>query len=267
MEAKRIVLVTGATSGIGHAIADLLAVSGWKVYGTSRAPSNGAARWTPLTLDVTDDTSVARAVEEVLSRSGRLDAVVNNAGTTLVGALEETSPAEALRLLDTNLIGVHRVTRAALPALRESRGRVVVIGSIAGFLPKPFEGFYAASKHALEAWTETLRFETERFGISVSLVEPGFVRTGLAARASEAAARLPEYAAARPAAASRLIEDVQRGAPPAAVARCVRRILRSPAPRLRYRVGRQAHLLRLLRNVLPDSLFAAGLRRRFGSAA
>jgi NAD(P)-dependent dehydrogenase (short-subunit alcohol dehydrogenase family) len=264
MEAERIVLVTGATSGIGHAMADLLAVSGWRVYGTSRAPSCGAARWTPLAMDVTDDASVAWAVAEVLYRSGRLDAVVNNAGTTLIGALEETSPAEALRLLDTNLIGVHRVTRAALPALRESRGRVVVIGSIAGFLPKPFEGFYAASKHALEAWTETLRFETERFGIAVSLVEPGFVRTGLAARASEAGVKLPEYAAARPAAAARLIDDVQRGVPPEVVARCVRRILRSRTPRLKYRVGREAHVVRLLRTILPDSLFAVGLRKRFG---
>src|SRR5688572_7366687 len=139
---RRCALVTGASSGIGAAIARRLVADGLRVFGSSRHPASTTEDGVEaVRLDVTDDESVRSAVEVVVRTAGRLDVVVSNAGATLIGALEETSTDEARWLLETNLLGVHRVTRAALPALRASRGHVVIIGSIAGFLAKPAEGF------------------------------------------------------------------------------------------------------------------------------
>lgn len=161
----RCALVTGASSGIGEAIARRLASDGLRVFGASRKPSDSpGAGVEPLVLDVTDDDSVRVAIGVVIDKAGRLDVVVNNAGGTLVGALEETSTDEARWLIETNLLGVHRVTRAAMPHLRASKGHAVIMGHIAGFLAMPAEGFYSATKHALEGYADVLRMEVAPFG-------------------------------------------------------------------------------------------------------
>ena len=175
---QAVVIVTGASSGIGQAIAAHLHRSGWRVFATMRRPDPDKHGPDALKLDVTSDQSVEAAVAEVLTRTGRIDALVNNAGVDMLGAVEETTVQEALNLFQTNFFGVHRLVRAVLPAMRARKaGRLVTVGSVAGFLPTPFEAFYSASKHALEGYCESLDFEVRAFGIHPVLIEPGFIRT------------------------------------------------------------------------------------------
>ena len=168
----RCALVTGASSGIGEAIAHRLASDGLRVFSASRKPSDSpGAGVEPLVLDVTDDDSVRAAIGVVIDKAGRLDVVVNNAGGTLVGALEETSTDEARWLIETNLLGVHRVTRAAMPHLRASRLRGHH-GLYRGFPGHARRRLLLATKHALEAYADVLRMEVALFGVRVALVEP-----------------------------------------------------------------------------------------------
>ena len=183
--AAPVALVTGTSSGIGAATRTVLQERGWRVFGSSRHPDGDDPG--VLALDVTDDDSVRRAVAAAVARAGRLDALVNNAGVDLTGAIAETSIDEARALFETNFFGMHRVVRETLPHLRATSGRIVVIGSIAGLIPAPYEGFYAASKHAVEAYVETLRFEARPHGVTASVLEPGFVRTDLRASKQDAA--------------------------------------------------------------------------------
>jgi NADP-dependent 3-hydroxy acid dehydrogenase YdfG len=264
MKQHRCALVTGASSGIGEAIARRLASNGLRVFGGSRKGIDSGVGVESLVLDVTDDDSVRAAIRVLVDRAGRLDVVVNNAGATLVGALEETSAEEARWLIDTNLLGVHRVTRASLPHLRASKGHAIIMGSVAGFLAKPAEGFYSATKHALEGYAEVLRMELAPFGVRVALVEPGFVRTNFASNAHVVSAPLDIYEQLRRALGQGLARDVEKGVDAAEVAACVSGIVASEAPRLRHLVGREATRLRRLKSLLPAGMFEWGLRRRFG---
>lgn len=202
-------------------------------------------------------------MDVVVRAESRLDVVVNNAGVTLLGAIEETDAAEALALFDTNVLGVHRVTRAALPHLRRSNGHCIIVGSIAGFLSKPFEAFYCASKHALEAYAEGLRYEMESFGVRVVLLEPGYIRTTLAANAASTAMRMAEYDTARRIAEALLAAEITDGSSPERVAEAAARALDDTAPSLRHLIGADARRLHILRTILPDRWFDWGLRRRF----
>ena len=179
---RRVVLITGASSGIGRATAELLAGRGYQVFGGVRA----AATTRPLAgvelvpLDVRDEASVKACVEEVRSRAGRIDVLINNAGVNLVGAVEETSIGQAQALFDTNVIGVLRMIQAVLPGMRrQGAGLIVNISSILGFIPAPFMGVYASTKHAIEGLSESLDHEVRAFGIRVVLIEPHYIRTSL----------------------------------------------------------------------------------------
>jgi NAD(P)-dependent dehydrogenase (short-subunit alcohol dehydrogenase family) len=261
----RCALVTGASRGIGEAIARRLTADGLRVFGASRQPLDSpGAGIEPLVLDVTDDDSVRAAIDVVFDKAGRLDVVVNNAGGTLIGALEETSVDEARWLIETNLLGAHRVTRAALPHLRASRGHLIMMGSIAGFLAKPAEGFYSATKHALEAYADVLRLELAPFGVRVALIEPGFVRTNFASKARAVGAPLAVYEEMRRALGQGLTRDVEKGIDATEVADCVSRIVASETPKLRHLVGPEATRLRRLKSLMPAGMFEWGLRRRFG---
>src|SRR5713101_6824654 len=181
MTQKPVALVTGVSSGIGRATATLLAVRGFRVFGTMRRPSETNGRpgdVEVVPLDVRDEESVRSCLRTVLDQAGRIDALVNNAGYALIGALEETSIEDARDLFETNFFGVLRVTQALLPIMRgQQHGRIVNIGSVVGFLPEPYQGIYSASKHALEGYSESLDHEVRQFGIRVSVIEPGFMRT------------------------------------------------------------------------------------------
>ena len=176
----QVILVTGCSSGIGRATADSLAAAGHAVVATARRPEEleGIDAAMALRLDVTDEASIAAAVESVLARYGRIDALVNNAGYAVRGAVEEVPVDQAQRMFDVNLFGVMRTIQAVAPHMRRQRsGRIVNIGSISGKLATPANGTYSASKFALEGLSDSLRMELAPFGIRVVLVEPGSIGT------------------------------------------------------------------------------------------
>jgi short-subunit dehydrogenase len=195
--------------------------------------------------------------------SGRIDVLINNAGYALFGSLEETSLEEAREQFDTNFFGVLRVTQRVLPVMRRLRyGRIVNMSSILGLIPGPYSGVYAASKHALEGYTETLDQEVQRFGIRAMLVEPSFVRTSLLQHGKNASAELAEYRSDRAAVARAFDRGLSDGSEPRQVAETVYRALRARSPKMRYPVG-QARTLSLLRRLVPAPIFAKSLRKRF----
>src|SRR5687768_4820141 len=174
-----VALVTGASSGIGRATALALEQAGYRVFGTSRrAAAPNADGITMLVCDVTDEASVEKAVAEVLKRGGGIDLLVNNAGIGLLGGAEESSCAQAKALFDVNVFGVLRVTNAVLPAMRrQGKGRIINMSSILGLIPAPYNALYAATKHAVEGYSESLDHELRTLGIRVVLIEPGLTRT------------------------------------------------------------------------------------------
>ena len=261
----KVALVTGVTSGIGRETADLLMDRGARVFGTAREPGSVTARpgLEVVRMDVSDTKSVDQGVREVLDRAGALDFVINNAGSLLLGAIEETSLEEARGQFETNFFGVLRVTRAVLPEMRKKRtGRIVNMSSALGFLPAPYMGIYAASKHALEGYTETLDHEVRPFGIRAILVEPGFTRTNLGTHQKTAAAPLEAYKEE----AARVIgwvgDRIAAGDPPSLVAGAVLEALTAKVPSLRYPVG-QGRVLSLLRRYVPAGMFDRRLRKQY----
>jgi NAD(P)-dependent dehydrogenase (short-subunit alcohol dehydrogenase family) len=262
---QRVVVVTGVSSGIGASTARLLAEKGWRVFGTVRSEAtavpDGVER---VVLDVCDDASIDRGISEVLSRAGRLDALVNNAGGTIVGAIEETDTDQAKALFDVNFFGGVRVTRRVLPILRaQGSGRIVFMSSVVGFLPAPFMGFYAASKHALEGYCESLDHEVRSFGVRALLVEPVFMKTRIDANATRAARPMAEYADARERVSASVAASIEGAEDPAIVAHAVWAALNDGSPKLRYPVGKGAGMLATLRRWMPASLFDRSLRKEF----
>lgn len=263
---NKVILITGASSGIGRAAAELLAKRGHRVFGTTRSASTAPAIEGAelLSLDVRDEASAANCVQEVLRRAERIDVLVNNAGYSLFGAVEETSPEEAQALFDTNVFGVVRMIRAALPAMRAQRsGLIVNVSSVLGFLPAPFMGLYAATKHALEGLSESLDHEVRGFGVRVVLVEPNFTRTQFGAHTVRSAQRISDYGAASEQAAAAL--DKNLGGAPAAsvVAFEIARAIERPH-RMRRPGDRSARLLSRLRRFMPAAPVDRSIRRVFG---
>ncbi len=261
-----VVLVTGASSGIGRACADLLARAGFTVYGGSRsAPESPPGGWTWIPLDVRDEASVREAVAGILAEAGRIDAVVNNAGYGIAGPVEETPLSEAIDLFQTNFFGALRVCQVVLPHFRaRGDGVIVNVSSLAGRVALPYQGVYSASKFALSGLTEALRMEVAPLGIRIVLVEPGDIRTPFTAHRRRLAAVDDAYRARLERALARAEEDERMGAPPEAVARLVLRILRHPRPKPRYTVGNPFQRLAVgLRGILPSRLVEWGIMRYY----
>jgi len=261
------VLITGASSGIGAATAAHLVRAGHRVFGTSRRPrqTGDGIEW--IALDVDDDASVERGVAAVLSATGgRLDAVVCNAGFGIFGSVEEVSIADARRQLETNFFGVLRVLRGVLPAMREARrGRVLLVGSLAGRAPIPFQAHYSASKAAVDALALALHNEVRGFGIRVTLIEPGDVATPFNdAMSWETSPKDSAYAEAVAESERKIRELLPKAPPPEVVARCIGRALAARRPRVRYAVGADSKLVPFGRRLLPDWLNLALIRQHFG---
>lgn len=271
MHQQKVALVTGVSSGIGRAIAAVLSSHGFRVFGTQRKPETArenAQGVAVIPLDVREEQSVRDCIASVLDGAGRIDALVNNAGYALVGALEETSIEEARSLFETNFFGVLRMSQAVLPIFRrQGYGRIVNIGSATGFLPAPYQGIYAASKHAIEGYSESLDHEARQFGIRVSVIEPAFTQTNMAENAHVAAGLLAPYNAER----SRVVEAVRKsianGGDPRKVAEIVAEALTARSPRPVYLAGRDARVVSLLRKFAPSGVFDKGLRKQFGLAS
>lgn len=251
--ASRVVLITGASTGIGRTTARLLTAHAFTVFGTSRNPAQvdmASEAFTLVQLDVTDAESVAACVAEVIARAGRLDVLISNAGVDLTGALEETTIEEAQSLFDTNYFGAVRMVNAALPHLRESVGQIVLVSSALGRAAWPFNGQYCASKFALEGYTEALAYEMELFGIRVSSVQPGFFASEMYRNTREAQS-LPLYADPRRRATQLNQAWADVAPPPDAVARTILHILNIRRPRLRYPVSLEAIFTPPIAGTLP----------------
>src|SRR5215472_8355309 len=267
MASVKVALVTGASSGIGHATAELLAASGFTVFGTSRAPSQTTHSYTWLPLDVRSYASVEAAIQSLLEQAGRIDVLVNNAGYAHIGAIEESSIADVQAQLDTNLFGVIRMIKAVLPVMRrQGSGCIINVSSVVGHVAPPYVGLYATSKFALEGLSEALREEVRPFGVEVAMVEPSFVKTRI--ETLQPGNPLAVYTSARQAAIQTLSASVEGGMEPHAVAQVILRAA-TTRPRLRYLVGRDAKVLVLLKRLLPGTLFERLSRRIFraGSSA
>jgi NAD(P)-dependent dehydrogenase (short-subunit alcohol dehydrogenase family) len=261
---EKIALVTGASSGIGEATAERLAKAGYKVYGTSRRGAQAAKRsFEMLSLDVTSDQSVEATVSEVMRRDGRIDLLVNNAGFGVApAAAEESSLDQARSIFETNFFGLVRMTRAVLPHMRrQGSGRIINIGSVLGFLPMPYGALYAATKHAVEGYSESLDHELRTRGIRVSVIEPAYTKTPFDANFMEPDAKLGEYREAREGVNKRITEVMATAEQPGVVADTVLKAASAPHPKVRYAAGRLANRLRLLRRFAPAGLVDAGIRK------
>jgi NAD(P)-dependent dehydrogenase (short-subunit alcohol dehydrogenase family) len=273
----RSILITGTSSGIGRATAERFAARGWQVFASMRNPDAGAAlraraseagwRLTTPPLDVTSDDSVAAATARILREAGgRLDVLVNNAGYYQFGALEETSPDELRAQLETNVVGVLRVTRAVLPAMRAQRtGTIVTLSSVSGRVALPIGGPYHASKWALEGMIESLRLELIPFGIRVVLIEPGPYHTGFHdnERLAAAAARADSPYAELLAAHRRQVAKLPRQEDLAPLIDTIERAATSENPRLRWPVGPTSLTGGRLRAFVPDRLYEWLMRVAF----
>jgi NAD(P)-dependent dehydrogenase (short-subunit alcohol dehydrogenase family) len=259
-----IALVTGASSGIGQATAERLAKAGYKVYGTSRREAQAGQRsFAMLPLDVTSDESVEAAVSQLMRWEGRIDLLVNNAGFSVAPAgAEESSIEQARSIFDTNFFGIVRMTRAVVPHMRhQGSGRIINIGSVFGFLPAPYMALYAATKHAVEGYSESLDHELRTRGIRVSLVEPANTNTQFDANLLEPDAKLDTYSEARAAVGGRLKELIESADQPSVVADTVLKAAVAARPKLRYPAGGRASLLQLLRRFAPAALVDVGVRK------
>ena len=267
MQPARNVLLTGASSGIGAAAAVHLAKRGIAVYGTSRhareaSPDTHGVHW--LTLDVCDDDSVARAVSTMRAAAGEIDAVVCNAGMGIFGSVEETSLEAARSQFETNYFGVLRVLRAVLPAMRERRsGRVVLVGSLAGRAPIPFQSHYSSTKAAIDALALSLRNEVTPLGVGVSLVEPGNIDTPFNDAMDWREGTDSAYAERIARCEAEIREQLGKAPGPAVVARAIEHALTARRPRVRYAVGESSWLVPIGRRLLPDRVALDLIRRAF----
>jgi NAD(P)-dependent dehydrogenase (short-subunit alcohol dehydrogenase family) len=277
MNVSKAVLITGCSSGIGRATAERLAGVGWKVYATARqveaiAPleERGCEL---LPLDVTDEDSMRSAVDEVERREGAVGVLVNNAGYSQSGAVEAVPTEKVRRQFETNVFGLARMCQLVLPGMRrQGYGRIVNISSMGGKLTFPGAGYYHASKHAVEALSDALRFEVAGFGVRVAVIEPGLIRTSFAQAAvgsMDGSGGEHPYAGFDEGVARATAENYDRGpisrlaGEPEAVAEAIERAISARSPRSRYAVTPSAHLFMGLRRLLPDRAWDAILRTSY----
>jgi NAD(P)-dependent dehydrogenase (short-subunit alcohol dehydrogenase family) len=264
--ASKAVLITGCSSGIGRATAERLAKRGWTVYASARRPESieqlKAAGCRTLALDVTDEDSMTAAVRAVEEAEGAVGALVNNAGYSQSGAVESVAMDDLRSQFETNVFGLVRLTQLALPGMRGQRwGRVVNISSIGGKLVFPGGGAYHATKHAVEAISDALRFEVSGFGVAVVVVEPGLIKTNFADTVVERIARdggpYADFNAAVAATTAGAYDGPLSlfGAGPEAVAKTIERAISARRPRTRYRVTPSARIMLAQRALVSDRIW------------
>jgi NAD(P)-dependent dehydrogenase (short-subunit alcohol dehydrogenase family) len=264
---EKVALVTGASSGFGQLTATMLAESGYRVFGTSRKEHSASSSVSMLTLDVKSNESVESCIKQLLDQTNRIDLLINNAGQIHASMIEETSLEQAKDVLETNLWGVVRVTNAVLPTMRQQRsGRIINMSSLGGLIGAPGQGYYCASKFALEGYSEALSVELDPFNIKVSLIEPGYFKTNFNHSMMQNAQTYSDYDNVREVIQSSINQAIAQGENPEKVARLIVCIAQNRAPQLRYRVGNDAQWLPRLRAILPDRLFRLAARKRYNIA-
>ena len=263
---RQVALVTGASSGIGLATAQLFAAEGFRVFGTSRTPeAHPVTDCTMVELDVHSEDSCTAAVSRVLEEAGRIDVLVNNAGYGLIGALEEFSIEEIHQLFETNVYGLVRMTQAVLPSMRARRhGRIINISSTAGRLSIPFESLYCASKFTVEGLSEGLRHELRPFGIAVCLVEPGFTRSHFKENIRQPKQTIDDYNTMRQEFLFKVGNAFDSGNNPETIAAVILRAARDKKPKLRYPAGGDAVMATFARRWFSDSMIEKVIGKSFG---
>lgn len=256
---SKVVLITGGSSGIGKSVGEYLHQKGFTVYGTSRNPQRVENSIFPLVaLDVRNTDSIKKAVVEVISRSGRLDVVINNAGVGITGPLEEIPSEEIKNNFETNLFGPIEVMKAVLPQMRlQKSGLIINVTSIAGYMGLPYRSVYSASKGALELITEALRMETKSFGIHITNVAPGDFATNIAAgRYHAPLLKGSAYEIPYGNTLKTMDEHVDSGSNPAQMAEAVYAIIQNPNPNVHYKVGAFMQKFSIvLKRALPDKMY------------
>jgi len=279
---QKSVLITGATDGLGRAAALLLAGRGYRVFAAGRSAEKRAQLDTlareknlpleTLELDVTDDTSVQRAVAGVLAKTGAIDFLINNAGVNFTAAVEDLRLEDWRRQFETNFFGVLRVTQAVVPHMRERRsGRILMMSSVSGFVTAPTQGAYSSSKFALEAMSNALRLELYPFNVQVVLIEPGYIVTGIQQAALELSKPYLNQMNTGPYAPlyARFFQSVtgsraKSKTTPEDCARVILRAMEAPNPKIRYLVTQLAYVAKWCKRLLSDKTVDAVFRRRFG---
>jgi NAD(P)-dependent dehydrogenase (short-subunit alcohol dehydrogenase family) len=275
------VLITGGTDGLGKAAALLLAERGYRVFAAGRATAKRAEldalakeKKLPLQsleMDVCDDGSVQRAIASVNQKAGAIDVLINNAGFVQIGAVEDLRLEDWRRQFETNFFGVIRVTKAVLPQMRERRrGRILMMGSVSGFVTPPTQGAYSASKHAIEALSNALRHELFPFGIHTILIQPGYIVTGIQRTAMELTQTYQEQFQSGPYAGiyasylgSASSSRAQSKTTPEDCARIMLKAIEAPQPKARYGVTQLAMFAKIAKWLLTDSAADRLIRRRY----
>ena len=264
--ARKSVLITGASSGLGAAMAERMVALDWRVFGTSRRPRESEAGIEWISMDVCEDESVQAGLRSLYERTDHLDGLVCNAGWGIFGSIEETSLDRVRAQFETNFFGVLRVLTPVLERMRErNSGRILLVGSLAGRFPIPFQGHYSATKAAVESLVFSLANEIHPYDLHVSLIEPGDINTAFN-DVMDWGERTPESAyAERIAISEESIRDSLPKSPgPGIVADCVAHALTSRKPRIRYAVGREARLVGIGKRLLSDRLGLKAIRDHFG---
>jgi short-subunit dehydrogenase len=280
--AQQSVLITGATDGLGRAAALLLAEKGYRVFAAGRSAEKRAEldrlagtkklSLETVELDVCDDSSVSRAVQQILEKAGNIDVLINNAGVGLMAVAEELKLDDLRRLYETNIFGLLRMTQAVLPHMRDRKsGRILMLSSVAGILTPPTYGAYSSSKHAVEALSNALRLELYPFNVEVILIEPGYIMTNFQQTARDQAQSYIDGSATSPYA--KIYDGAIAGATssrreskttPEDCARVIVHAIEASHPKARYTVTPLAKWAALGRRILPDTLMDSFLRRKFG---
>jgi NAD(P)-dependent dehydrogenase (short-subunit alcohol dehydrogenase family) len=267
-ESSQVILVTGSSSGFGRLIAEDLARDGHRVFATARGSGTSVPGTTHVVLDVTEATSVVQCIDAVMSAAGRIDVLINNAGIGIAGAIEDTSDDEAQAQFATNFFGLHRMCRAVLPHMRAQRhGLIINMSSLAGQIAIPFQGFYSASKFAIEGYSEALRMEMRDFGVRVAMIEPGDFATAFTAnrRLTQASTPASPYFKPCESAIERMARDEQANSDLSPVIDAVRAILASDRPALRYpRANLVQRAFASVRPYLPQALNEYLIRSTYG---
>lgn len=259
MNNQSVVLITGASSGIGRQTALLMAERGYRVYGTSRDPKKVILpdKIKLLKMELSDESSILDCISHILKEEGRIDILINNAGFGLAGAIEDTTRTEAVNQLDVNFFGPFCVINAVLPSMRkQGKGKIINIGSVAGFIPIPFQAFYSAGKFALEALSIALRMEVKPFGISVTIIEPGDLNTGFTANrvyTGKSNENTP-YKRRFDKSISVMIKDEKNGPKPDIIAEKIIKVAERKKPPSKIVVGLKYKVFAFIKRIIPQSL-------------
>ena len=255
---SKVVLITGASSGIGKAIAESLQANNFNVFGTSRNPQQKGTSFPLLALDVTKPETIKEAVAQIISQAGRIDVLINNAGIGITGPIEETPDEEIKKAFDTNYFGPLNVMKAVLPDMRRRKqGLIINVTSIAGYMGLPFRGIYSASKGALELTTEALRMELKQFNVKLTNIAPGDFATNIAAgRYHAPVIDGSPYEKAYSNTLNLMNEHVDAGKDPSIMAKAILEIIEKEDPKIHYKVGEPLQKFSIvLKRVLPDKVY------------